>query len=151
MADSDTRRLRAVARLMDDLVRIPGTRIRFGLDPLIGMLPVAGDAAGALLSAYSLLVAFRLGAPAPVLLRMGGNIAIDALVGAVPFLGDLFDFGWKANRRNLLLLESFEASPARVGRVSRALVLLAVLALLALLALTGWLGFWLVRRLAHAL
>lgn len=142
---------RAVARVLDDLVRIPGTRVSFGLDPLIGLLPVAGDLAGALFSAYILVVGARMGAPASVLMRMGGNIAIDTVVGAVPVLGDLFDFGWKANRRNLALLERYEATPAAVRRGSRALVATVLLVLLVLLAGAVAGGWLLLRAVARAL
>ncbi len=138
-------RLRALTRVLDDLVPVPGTRFRFGLDPVIGLVPGAGDALGAILSTYAVLVAVRLGAPAAVLLRMCGNIALDALVGTVPVLGDLFDFGWKANRRNLALLERYHLAPAAITRRSR-LLILAVLALLGVV-LVGALvaGYFLVR------
>jgi hypothetical protein len=111
-----------VARVLDDLVRIPGTGRRVGLDPLIGLLPGVGDWAGWVASAHLLVAAARLGAPASVILRMAGNALLDAVVGSVPVLGDLFDLGWKANRRNLALLERLVAEPAATVRASRALV-----------------------------
>lgn len=98
-------RLRALARLMDSAIRVPGLNWRIGLDSLIGLAPGVGDAAGFCVSAYALLEARRLGAPATLLLRMGLNIALDAVVGSIPLVGDLFDAGFKANRRNLRLLE----------------------------------------------
>jgi hypothetical protein len=125
-------RLRQLARVLDDLIRIPGTNIRVGLDPLLGLLPGGGDVAGGLIAAYTLMVAARMGAPPAVILRMAGNIAVDALFGIVPVLGDLFDVGWKANRRNVELLERYVDAPQPVRARSRMLVVV-VLVVLALL------------------
>lgn len=129
------RSARAVATWLDDAIAIPGTRLRIGLDPLVGLVPGIGDLAGALASAYLVLVALQLGAPAPVAVRMVVNLALDAVVGAIPLAGDLFDFAWKANRRNLQLLEAWVAEPRGTAAASRALVV-ALLAL-TLLATAG--------------
>lgn len=130
--------LRRLAWVLDDLVRIPGTNIRFGLDALLGLMPAGGDVAGGAVSAYTIIRAAGLGAGPAVLVRMGLNVLIDTMIGAVPFLGDLFDFGWKANRRNIALLDRHVAEPAPVQRSSR-LVLIAVLAaLFVVLALAAW-------------
>jgi hypothetical protein len=107
---------------MDDAIRIPGTPLRIGLDGILGLIPGVGDLAGGLLSIWLLVAAARLGAPPSVLARMGLNIGVDALPGVVPLLGDLFDFGWKANRRNLALLDRHLADPPRAKRASRAVV-----------------------------
>src|SRR5688500_16273473 len=96
----DLRSSRALARILDTAVRIPGTQIRFGLDALLGLIPGAGDVAGALLSSYIILAAARQGAPRAVLLRMIGNVALDSMVGAIPVLGDIFDVAFKSNARN---------------------------------------------------
>jgi hypothetical protein len=127
--------VRALAKLLDEAIRLPGTNIRVGLDAVLGLIPGAGDVAGALLSAVVLVRAAGLGAPSPVLARMVGNVAIDALVGAVPLLGDLFDIGWKANTRNVRLLERYLETPAAATRSSRAVV--AGLLLLLVLAVAG--------------
>lgn len=97
--------VRWLARLMDDNFRIPGTSLRFGWDSVIGLFPGLGDV---LTSAISLLIvhhAWHAGASKFTLARMLGNVGVDFVVGAVPLLGDLFDFVWKANRKNALLLE----------------------------------------------
>jgi hypothetical protein len=92
--------------LLDQALGIPGTRWRIGLDGIAGLLfPGAGDAAGALVSAALVFLAARQGLPRVVIGRMVFNVAVDALIGAIPLLGDLFDFAWKANTRNLQLLE----------------------------------------------
>ncbi len=98
-------RMRAVSTVLDDAIRVPGTDFRVGLDPLVGILPVAGDSVMFVVSMYIVLEAANLGVPAPVVARMIANIAIDAVVGSVPLLGTLFDAAWKANRRNVRLVE----------------------------------------------
>lgn len=147
MPGAAVKRLRTITRVLDDLVPIPGTRFRFGLDPVIGLVPGLGDAAGAVLAGLLLLTAWSVGAPAAVLLRMAGNIVVDTVVGAIPVVGDLFDFGWKANRRNLRLLERWQARPAAVHRGSKLLLAAIMLVLLALLVGAAFLGVFLVRWL----
>lgn len=122
-----------LAWLLDDVIRIPGTKLRFGIDPLLGLLPGGGDLAGGILSSYIILAAARAGAPPSVIVRMGVNVALDALAGTVPLLGDLFDAGYKANRRNALLLEEFVGSPQPVERRSRAVLVLVLGAILLVL------------------
>jgi hypothetical protein len=127
-------RLRQLARLLDEVLRIPGTNIRFGLDAILGLIPGAGDVAGGILSAFIILQAARLGAPGSVLARMVMNVAVDSIVGAVPVLGDLFDIGWKSNTRNAALLERHTAQPQATRRASRLAVAAAVAAVLLIVA-----------------
>lgn len=102
-------RLKRLARLMDTALRIPGTGIRFGADSALGLIPGAGDVIGLGVSLFALSEAVRLGAPARLITRMIGNIAIDTGLGAIPVAGDIFDLLFKSNTRNLkLLLEHFE-------------------------------------------
>jgi hypothetical protein len=139
--------LRALVRILDEAVRIPGTRFRFGLDALIGLIPGAGDIAGAAMTGFTILTAFRVGAPPSVLFHMLVNLGIDALVGTIPLLGDLFDFGFKANRRNLDLLERQIRQPESTRRASRG-VLFAVLGILALILIgMVWLAVSVVQLL----
>jgi hypothetical protein len=111
-ADEATiRRLERLAHWLDDRYRLPGTGIRVGLDGIIGLIPGIGDAASGVLSAYIIYEARRLGVPNSVLAGMLGNFAVDFVVGAVPVFGDIFDIGWKANRRNVrMLLRHLERS-----------------------------------------
>ena len=97
-------RLARLARLLDARFGLPGTRLRFGLDALLGVIPGVGDIATGCLSLYIVWEAWRLGVPLPILLRMLFNIGLEVVVGAVPIAGDLFDIGWKANLRNVALL-----------------------------------------------
>lgn len=102
-----------LATLLDDAIAIPGTKLRFGLDGIVGMfLPGAGDAVTALGAGALLLLAVRRRVPTSVLVRMLFNIAIDACVGAIPVLGDVFDFANKSNRRNLELLKGQPQEPS---------------------------------------
>ncbi len=98
------RRLAALARMLDSSLGIPGTRIRFGLDAIIGLIPGIGDTVTALISLYIVNEARRLGVPRYKIARMLANVGIDAVIGAVPLLGDIFDVAWKANRRNVKIL-----------------------------------------------
>jgi len=126
--------VRALARLLDDAVRIPGTRIRFGLDSLIGLVPGLGDVAGAALSGYVVVAAARLGTPFPVLLVMLFNVAVDSVIGSVPALGDLFDVGWKANRRNAALLDRHLREPGATRVASTWTIAAVVVSVLLLVA-----------------
>ncbi len=136
---------------MDAGIRIPGTSLRFGLDPILGLVPGAGDGVGALLAGWILVEAARLGASSATLLRIAGNVALDAGLGAVPFLGDIFDFAWRANVRNVALLERHLAAPERAERADRSFVALVVAGLLALvlglLAVGPLLTVWAFRAL----
>ena len=106
-------RLRRLAWLIDASGRVPGTRFRFGLNSLLGLAPGIGDAALTLISLYIVYEARRLGVPRAKLARMLTNVGIEAALGSVPVLGDLFDVMWKANLRNLDIIdEHFRAAPA---------------------------------------
>jgi hypothetical protein len=139
---------------LDAGIRVPGTNLRFGLDPILGLIPGVGDAAGAVLSGWILVEAFRMGASRATLMRMAGNVALDALVGTVPLLGDIFDFAWKANLRNVALLERHLVAPDRARRADRWFVLLVILSVLVmalgLLVLGILLTRWVVRALGVA-
>ena len=129
-------RVRTLARVLDTAIRIPGTNFRFGLDPIIGLVPGLGDAASAILSGYVILTGIQLGAPRSVVARMIANVALDTLAGSVPILGDLFDASWKSNQRNVALLERHvvvEPAPPAGGRF----VLVGGGAVLILVALGG--------------
>jgi hypothetical protein len=140
--------LRRWARIFDSAFRIPGTDLTFGIDPILGLLPGIGDLASPLLSLFIIWHGARLRVPKVVLARMVFNALIDALGGLIPVVGDLFDFGWKANEWNMTLLER-HAMPGRratsfdylfVILCSAVLIGVAVLPLLLLFALGSSLG-----------
>jgi hypothetical protein len=145
------RRLDTLGYVLDNSIPIPGTRRRFGLDAVIGLVPGVGDATGALMSAYIVVQAARLGAPASSLVRMLLNVGIEALVGAIPFAGDLFDAWFKANARNVTLLRTELERPGSTRRSSTAVVIAVVIALVVILGAMGWLAFSLARALWQAI
>ncbi len=134
-------RLNRYATLLDARFRVPGTRIRFGLDPIIGLLPGVGDLLGLALSLYVVVEAIRLGVSKHVLFKMLRNVALEALVGVVPVLGDVFDIAFKANLRNTALLKGYieerlRPTPVRTSRRwMQWMVLLAFAALIVSLLL----------------
>jgi hypothetical protein len=146
------RRVRTVSRLLDNAIPIPGTRFRLGLDPILGLLPGAGDFVGAALSVYIVIEAARFGLPRKTLMQMVTNLVLDSVGGSVPILGDVFDATWKANSRNLALLEAHVATPEPAKAADRRFVVFIVLALLLLLIGIGVVATlfisWVVRTLA---
>lgn len=100
-------RLERFADLMDSAFRIPGTDTSVGIEALVGLVPGIGDAAGAVVACYVPFEAIRLGAPWTLVLKMFVNILVDAVGGSIPVIGDLFDVVWKANKRNVRLLEEY--------------------------------------------
>jgi hypothetical protein len=127
-----------LSRWMDTAFEVPVVGWRFGWDALIGLLPGVGDAATTLVAIYIVALAGRLGVPRITIARMGLNVAIDMLLGSLPFVGDLFDVWWKANRRNAALLTERLGETAPEGRRARVgdwlFVGTVVLALVALFA-----------------
>ncbi len=126
--------IRTLARMLDSAVPIPGTQIRIGAESVFGIIPVVGDIAGAALSGYIVLASARLGAPAPTIVRMLVNIGIDTIVGAVPILGDMFDVAYRANMRNVELLDSHLVESPQTRRANW-WVIIGVLAVLLLLSI----------------
>jgi hypothetical protein len=98
-------KLRRISRVLDNAITIPGTKVSFGLDPILGLLPGGGDTITGGISAYIVVEAARMGLPREVLGQMVGNILLDSFAGTIPILGDLFDVGWKSNVKNIELLE----------------------------------------------
>ena len=98
-------RIRRLSTVLDDAVRVPGTNVRVGLDPVLGIVPGAGDAIAAAISLYVVFEAYRLDAPRSMLAKMVGLLAVDAVIGSIPLLGPVFDAFWKANAWNAKSLE----------------------------------------------
>jgi Domain of unknown function (DUF4112) len=133
-----------LSRVLDTWFRVPGTRIRFGVDGVVGFIPGVGDLLGGMASCIIVLAAYFRGVPLITIARMVANLAIEVVAGLVPVLGNLFDIGWRANRRNYHLLEHSLAAPRRdtgrdwlfMGLLGLGLLTLAMLPFLLLL----WLG-----------
>ncbi len=154
MPPEDERRLewlRRAAWALDSAFPVPGTSLRVGLDPILGLVPGLGDAVPPLLGVVMLWQAYRLGVPRLVQVRMFINTAVDAVIGFVPVAGDLFDLTWKANLRNLALLELHAYEVRRSSTGDRLFVCAVIAGLLAALALPVLLLVWLARLLAGAL
>ena len=136
-ADDRLRWVERVARLLDSQFRLPGTRFRFGLDPVLGLVPIVGDVSTTLVSVALLLTMLRHGASGAVAVRMALNILIDTIVGGIPILGNVFDFAFKSNERNVALLRRHYAEGRYQGS-GRGLVTAIVLVLLGALGLVVW-------------
>jgi len=140
-------RLAWLAWLLDSSIPIPGTRLTIGLDALIGLVPVLGDAVGVLLSSYIVREAAALGAPRSILARMAFNVALEGLIGMIPLAGDVFDAAWKANQRNVRLLGAWLDAPRAAQRSSRAFVAALVAGTAAFLVAACVAGFFIARWL----
>ena len=114
---STLQRLRWLADLFDDRFRLPGTERRFGLDGILGLIPGIGDTATGAVSLYLAAEAWRLGMQLSTIVRMGVNVGIDTVLGAVPLVGDLFDFAWKANQKNVRLVVDHLEKQAAVDMI----------------------------------
>lgn len=131
-------KVRRLAKLMDSQFSIPGTRYRFGFDGLLGLIPGVGDLGTFAVSGYMIMIMAQNGASGFVLARMALNILLDAAIGSIPFLGDLFDFAFKANTRNLRLMEEHYAEGRHRGGAWKVVVpVLLVLALIIGLIIYG--------------
>jgi len=119
MPDKKQNTEKQLAELLDSKFRIPGTNIRFGIDPIIGLIPGAGDVFAGVISLYFLILAALSGGGVSVLGRMFLNILLDVLIGSVPVLGEVFDIYWKANLRNSRILNELEQDPRKTTSESR--------------------------------
>ncbi len=138
-----------IAHLFDDQFRIPGTNFRFGLDPIINLFPVAGDAAGMMVSAALLITMARNGASRKVIILMMLNVMIDGLIGAIPLIGQVFDFYYKANLRNIALLKQHYEEGRHQGNGNGVIAIIVIVLVLFLAALI-YLSYWLVSVIIHA-
>jgi hypothetical protein len=144
---TELKQLDSLAKLMDSQFGIPGTNIRFGLDALLGLIPGAGDFATFLVSGFMVFILATNGASGAVIARMFLNIVLDALIGSIPVLGDLFDIAFKANSRNMKLMHEHYLEGRHKGSAMRVVIPLLIVLLLLLVGIV-WasykLLFWLV-------
>lgn len=142
---------RAVARLMDDFITIPGTNFKIGLDPLIGLVPGMGDSVGAAAGSVILLAGLREGLPTVSLARMGVNIVINSAIGAIPFIGDIFSAWFKSNRRNYRILQQHTGVKRKPKARDYLVVGVFAVVLILLLALAVWIGIRVIEALVNFL
>jgi hypothetical protein len=151
----DTDRLwfaKFLADLLDQRFRIPGTSIRFGLDPIIGLIPGIGDVIANLTGSLILLVAAQLGVPKVVLVRMGINVAINTLIGAIPIFGDVISIWYRSNVRNVALLQRYLGEQSKKAVVGDWLFVVAlIVGLLALMAAILFAAVWMFKQLWNIL
>jgi hypothetical protein len=140
-------RLNFLAWLLDSSIPIPGTRFTIGLDALIGLFPFIGDLVGVAASSYILAEANRMGVGKAILARMAFNVALEGVIGIVPLFGDLFDAAWKANQRNVQLLNAWAERPHQTQRASRLFLATLTVALIGFFAACGFLTYLLLRWL----
>jgi hypothetical protein len=149
--DPRLQHLTVLAFVLDRAFRVPGTNFRFGLDSVIGLIPGLGDIIGSMIGGYSIWIARQVGAPTSIQVRMAVNLAIDGLVGLVPFAGDLFDFAFKAHSRNHALLMQWLEQPRSTQRSSVLVLVGVVTLLLGICAAGAWLLVEAVRWVAALL
>lgn len=146
--DSDLKRLHKWAWFLDSSIPVPGTNFRIGVDAIIGLIPGIGDLMGTILSSYILLGAAREGTSKAILIRMVINILIESLMGLIPIVGDIFDMVWKANLRNMKLLEAYKKNPSQAKSSSlyfslvAGLILILVVGIISFVSITVLRWFW---------
>jgi len=145
---SPTRNLEWIAKLMDSQFRIPGTKIRFGLDAIIGLIPGGGDFATFIISAMMVSTMAKRGASGYLVARMAINIIIDAVFGAIPIIGDIFDVAFKANEKNLQLMKEHYHEGKHTGSASKVLIPL-ILILIIVGGFVVWAGYKIITWLFH--
>jgi hypothetical protein len=138
--DERLRWIEMVSRFMDNQFRLPGTNFRFGLDPILSFIPFGGSAASFAVSAGLLVTMVKYGVSRKVMIMMLGNLALDAVIGSIPVIGNLFDFVFKANQRNVSLLRKHyvEGKHTGSGTGLLAIIILVLILLLGLIIYGTW-------------
>lgn len=149
--ESTIARLRSLTHLLDNALPIPGTKYRVGIDPIIGLVPGGGDMAMSLVSSYILVEAARLGLPRSALLRMLWNLVLDTLLGIIPMAGDLVDLAWKANSKNLALIEAHLAKSGKQTKADYLFVTLLIIVFLSVVIAVGALTVFLISAIWNAI
>jgi len=145
----DDEHLDFLSHLLDDFLRVPGTRIRFGLDGIVGFIPGIGDVVGGIASSVIIIAAWSRGVAPVTIARMVVNVAIETIGGSIPVVGNLFDIGWKANRRNYKLLTGSLAEPKRTAKQSWLTLGVVCLMLAGLMLLPTLLLAWVLVHMEH--
>ncbi|MEM6592639.1 MAG: DUF4112 domain-containing protein [Cyanobacteria bacterium P01_H01_bin.119] len=157
---SALKRVRAISKVMDNAIAVPGTDFKFGLDPILGLLPGGGDLFSGGISVYILYEAMRLGIPKATLLKMAGNIVLELIVGTIPVLGDAFDVAWKANAQNVKLMEQHIdptltqqplTQPGQPKAANQWFALVLIVGLLALIVLAAIGTVWILAAIFNLL
>ncbi|MFM2318300.1 MAG: hypothetical protein RLZZ215_921 [Pseudomonadota bacterium] len=145
-----SKKLDNLAWLLDNSIKIPGTSWRIGLDGVIGLIPGIGDLAAGGLSTYILYQALKLKVPRAIIARMALNVLLESVIGVIPILGDLFDFVFKANQRNVNLMRKYVLNPRDTTRQSLLTLIFLLVFFIVVLGFMVWGMFALVAALMHA-
>lgn len=145
-----SKKLDNLAWLLDNSIKIPGTSWRIGLDGIIGLIPGIGDLAAGGLSTYILYQALKLKVPRAIIARMALNVLLESVIGVIPILGDLFDFVFKANQRNVNLMRKYVLNPRDTTRQSLLTLIFLLVFFVIVLGFMVWGMFALVAALIHA-
>lgn len=147
----DDENLDILSHILDDFIKVPGTSIRFGLDGIMGVVPGIGDILGGIASCIIIIAAWMRGVSYVTVSRMVVNVGIEAVVGSIPILGDMFDIAWRANRRNYALLTGSLYAPRKYTIQSWLFLAALCIVLAALVLLPVLLFTWLMTTAFHAL
>ena len=128
-------RLKRLSERLDDTFTIPGTKYKIGIEALIGAVPIIGDLIGGILASYIMYSGVKMGAPPRIIARMAVNIAIDFAIGSIPIIGDLFDLVWKANKKNVELIEDATLDDKEEQKLNYLIITALILVLLGILLL----------------
>ena len=128
-------RLKRLSERLDDTFTIPGTKYKIGIEALIGAVPIIGDLIGGILASYIMYSGMKMGAPPRIITRMAVNIAIDFAIGSIPIIGDLFDLVWKANKKNVELIEDATLDDKEEQKLNYLIITALILVLLGILLL----------------
>ncbi len=129
-------RLKRLSERLDDTFTIPGTKYKIGIEALIGAVPIIGDLIGGILASYIMYSGMKMGAPPRIITRMAVNIAIDFAIGSIPIIGDLFDLVWKANKKNVELIEETTLLNEETNKMNYVIVAMLIVGLIAIILAT---------------
>ena len=129
-------RLKRLSERLDDTFTIPGTKYKIGIEALIGAVPIIGDLIGGILASYIMYSGMKMGAPPRIIARMAVNIAIDFAIGSIPIIGDLFDLVWKANKKNVELIEETTLLNEETNKINYLIVAILIVGLIAIILAT---------------
>lgn len=146
-----SKKLDKLAWLLDNSIKVPGTSWKIGLDGILGLLPGIGDLSAGLLSTYILYQAVKIKVPRAIIARMGLNVLLESVIGVIPIFGDLFDFAFKANQRNVDLMRKYVLNPRETTRQSTLTIIALVAFFFVVLGLMVWGMFALVAAVIQVL
>ena len=129
-------RLKRLSERLDNTFTIPGTKYKIGIEALIGAVPIIGDLIGGILASYIMYSGMKMGAPPQIIARMAVNIAIDFTIGSIPIIGDLFDLVWKANKKNVELIEETTLLNEETNKINYLIVAMLIIGLIAIILAT---------------